>query len=125
MSSISTPPTRSYHPFAQKFLLEALRYIQEQLGRDRGSEKSGHISGHELLEGIRQLGIQRYGMLCPTVFRKWNVLSTADFGHIVFRMIEEGEMRKTPDDSLDDFQDVYDFNRVFIEDYHPDITAVA
>jgi uncharacterized repeat protein (TIGR04138 family) len=125
MTSISSPHTRSYHPAAQRFVLESLRYIQEQLGRDRGSDKSGHISGPELLEGVRQLGIQRYGMLCPTVFRKWNVLSTADFGHIVFRMIEDGEMRKTPEDSLDDFHDVYDFDRVFIEEYDPENTAVV
>jgi uncharacterized repeat protein (TIGR04138 family) len=40
-------------------------------------------------------------------------------------MIEDGEMRKTPDDSLDDFLGVYDFTRVFIDEYTPDIIAVA
>jgi uncharacterized repeat protein (TIGR04138 family) len=125
MTSLSSQPTRSYHPCAQRFVFEALRLIQERLGRDRTSDKTGHITGGELLEGIRQLGTQRFGMLCPIVFRKWGVHSTDDFGHIVFRMIEDGEMRKTPDDSLDDFLGVYDFTRVFIDEYTPDIIAVA
>lgn len=125
MTSLSSHSTRSYHPCAYKFVFSALRFIQEQLGRDQNSEKTGHISGSELLEGIRLLGLQQFGMLCPIVFRKWGVHSTDDFGHIVFKMIEEGEMRKTADDRLDDFLGVYDFTRVFIDEYEPSTVAVA
>ncbi len=125
MTSLSSHSTRSFHPCAYKFVFAALRFIQEQLGRDRSSEKTGHITGAELLEGVRQLGLQQYGMLCPAVFRKWGILSTDDIGHIVFKMIEDGEMRKTSDDRLDDFLGVYDFTRVFVDEYEPDTSAIV
>lgn len=125
MTSLSSHSLRSYHPSAHKFVFAALRFIQEQLGRDGLSEKTGHITGGELLEGIRLLGLQQFGMLCPTVFRKWGVHSTDDFGHIVFKMIEDGDMRKTSDDRLDDFLGVYDFTRVFIDEYEADTTGTV
>jgi len=90
MTSLSSKSSGSYHPLAYKFVFTALRFTQEQLGRDKTSEKTGHISGPELLEGIRQLGLQHFGMLCPIVFRRWGIQTTDDFGHIVFRMIESG-----------------------------------
>jgi uncharacterized repeat protein (TIGR04138 family) len=120
MTSLSSKSSGSYHPLAYKFVFTALRFTQEQLGRDKASEKTGHISGTELLEGIRKLGLQHFGMLCPIVFRRWGIQSTQDFGRIVFHMIESGDMRKTQDDSLEEFLGVYDFTRVFVSEYVPD-----
>jgi uncharacterized repeat protein (TIGR04138 family) len=112
--------SRTYHPLAFKFVFSALRFTQEQLGRDRATEATGHISGPELLDGIRLLGLQHFGMLSITVFKTWGIHSTDDFGRIVFQLIEAGEMRKTPNDQLSDFLGVYDFNKVFQEDYSLD-----
>lgn len=112
--------SRTFHPLAYKFVFSALRFTQEQLGRDRSSEATGHISGTELLDGIRLLGLQHFGMLSIAVFKKWGITSTGDFGRIVFELIEAGEMRKTQNDQLDDFIDVYEFNKVFNEDYSLD-----
>jgi len=109
--------SRTYHPLAYKFLFSALRFTQERLGRDRTTEATGHISGPELLDGIRQLGLQHFGMLCLHVFKSWGISSTDDFGHIVFQLIEAGEMRKTPNDQLTDFFGVYDFRKAFVDDY--------
>ncbi len=115
--------TGQYHPQACHFLLAALQYTQQELGRDRSSERTGHISGKELLQGVRQLGQKHFGMLCPIVFRRWGIHATEDFGRIVFEMIESGEMKKTPEDSLDDFVDVYDFEDVFVHQYTLDENA--
>jgi uncharacterized repeat protein (TIGR04138 family) len=122
-STASVTRSSSYHPNAFKFVYSALRFTQEQLGRDRRSEVSGHITGPELLEGLRKLALQHFGMLSISVFRNWGVTSTADFGHIVFEMIEAGEMRRTPHDQLSDFFDIYDFEKAFGVDYAPDTTA--
>ncbi len=116
--------SRTYHPLAYKFLFSALRFTQEQLGRDRATEATGHISGPELLDGIRLLGLQHFGMLSIVVFKTWGIHSTDDFGRIVFQLIEAGEMRKTPNDQLTDFFGVYDFNKVFQDDYTLDTTEV-
>jgi uncharacterized repeat protein (TIGR04138 family) len=122
-STASDTRSSSYHPNAFKFVYSALRFTQEQLGRDRRSEVSGHISGPELLDGLRILALQHFGMLSSAVFKAWGVTSTDDFGHIVFEMIDAGEMRRTPHDQLTDFFGVYDFDKVFCEDYTPDTTA--
>ncbi|MBL4883150.1 MAG: hypothetical protein JKY95_01270 [Planctomycetaceae bacterium] len=116
---------KKYHRNAYEFLFEALRYTQETL--DRGvvvegvNEDSAHISGKELLEGVRLLAIEKFGLLTQTVFRYWGVDSTEDFGRIVFDLIERGEMRKTERDQLCDFVDIYDFQKAFDEDYEIDI----
>lgn len=109
--------SRTYHPLAYKFVFSALRFTQEQLGRDRAAEATGHISGPELLDGIRLLGLQHFGMLSITVFKTWGIHGTDDFGRIVFELIEAGEMRKTQNDQLTDFFGVYDFGKVFREEY--------
>jgi len=125
MTSVRNHATpRTYHPMAYKFVFSALRFTQEQLGRDRSTEATGHISGPELLDGIRRLGLQHFGMMSIVVFKTWGIHSTDDFGRIVFQLIEAGEMRKTDDDQLDDFLGVYEFNKVFQDDYTLDTTEV-
>ena len=47
---MSTARSRSYHNNAYQFVFSALHYAQENLGRDADS---GHVSGRELLEGVR------------------------------------------------------------------------
>ena len=118
MTSVRNHATpRTYHPMAYKFVFSALRFTQEQLGRDRSTEATGHISGPELLDGIRRLGLQHFGMMSIVVFKTWGIHSTDDFGKIVFQLIEAGEMRKTDDDQLDDFLGVYEFTKAFLDDY--------
>jgi uncharacterized repeat protein (TIGR04138 family) len=109
---------------AYKFVFSALRFTQEQLGRDRATEATGHISGPELLDGIRRLGLQHFGMMSIVVFKTWGIQSTDDFGKIVFQLIEAGEMRKTEDDQLDDFLGVYEFSKVFRDDYTLDTSEI-
>jgi len=125
MTSVRNHATpRTYHPMAYKFVFSALRFTQEQLGRDRATEATGHISGPELLDGIRRLGLQHFGMMSMVVFKTWGIHSTDDFGKIVFQLIEAGEMRKTDDDQLGDFLGVYDFSKVFLDDYTLDTSEV-
>lgn len=124
MSTKSTTARSRYHPNAFKFVFAALGFMQDELGRlnphDAEDEDSHHISGRELLDGIRRLGLMQFGYLTTTVFRQWGVHSTGDFGRIVFELIERGEMRKTDRDQLDDFFDIYNFEEVFNHQYQVD-----
>lgn len=124
MSSTSrvSAPSRRYHPDAYRFVFASLQYTQEKLQQSLpidddaimdesgGSQPSGHISGGELLDGIREYSLVEFGLLARTVFQSWNVKSTRDFGEIVFELVERGEMRATDDDCIDDFDDVFDFH---------------
>ena len=94
--------TRSYHSNAYQFVFAALRHAQEKLGRDRSDHNTGHVSARELVEGIRELAPQHFGLMTISVFADWGVHATEDFGKIVFELIEGGEMRKTENDHLED-----------------------
>jgi len=121
--ALSTPLRRSrlrYHPHAYLFVTEALQLTQELLGREAietPDDEGAHITGRELLDGIRVLGLKQFGMMAVPVFKAWGVTTTEDFGRIVFEMVERGELRKTDRDSLADFQDIYSFHEAFQEDY--------
>jgi len=112
-----------YERNAYQFVFDALDHTQRRLkrkGRADSDEEAAHISGRELLDGIRSLAVERFGLLTNTVFRTWGVRATDDFGRIVFELVEEGRMRKTDHDRLSDFFDVYNFEEVFDRDYEID-----
>lgn len=96
-----------YKPDAYEFVMEALWFTQNKLKR------KGHVRGKELLAGIRELAIDKYGPMVRTVFEHWGIRTTEDFGEIVFNMVENALLSKTEDDSREDFKNVYDFKEVF------------
>lgn len=128
MSTISQSrsPRLKYHPAAYEFVNLALQYTQRMQRREHGPRQSGeeeHITGQELLEGIRVLAIRQFGFMAHTVFRQWGVRATNDFGHIVFHLVECGQMRKTESDQLSDFCDVYDFEEAFEREIEIDTSS--
>lgn len=96
-----------YKADAYEFLMQALWFTQGKLKR------KGHIAGKELLEGIKDYGLDLYGPMVKTVFEHWGIRTTDDFGEIVFNMIDNGTLNKTDKDSRDDFKNVYDFDEAF------------
>ncbi|WP_417388866.1 Minf_1886 family protein [Gimesia sp.] len=109
-------PKLQFHPNAYDFIFEALQQAQEIYSREvvqEGEHEEAHVSGQELLEGVRELALKQFGLMTLTVFKQWGVQSTRDFGKMVFEMIEHGRMRKTENDRLEDFVDIYDFAQVF------------
>jgi uncharacterized repeat protein (TIGR04138 family) len=106
-----------YHRDAYFFVFEALRFAQEQLGiggmapqGESDPDEERHVTGQQLCEAIRQYAVQQYGMLSKNVLNEWGVRSTADFGEIVFNLIEIGQMKKTDSDRREDFENVFDFD---------------
>jgi uncharacterized repeat protein (TIGR04138 family) len=61
--------------------------------------------------------ILRYGLMARTVFRRWGIEKTDDFGEIVFNLVEATLMSKTNEDSRRDFQGVYDLDRVLVDGF--------
>ena len=107
------PPRLSFHPNAYRFLQLALERTQKSLGRrvaEGGDEGQAHISGGELLLGIRDYALDQFGLMAKTVFNQWGLRTTDDFGKLVFEMIDRGDLRKTENDQLSDFTAVYDFD---------------
>jgi uncharacterized repeat protein (TIGR04138 family) len=76
-----------------------------------GYEKlNRHVSGQELCWSLRDLALERWGLMAQAVLRSWNIRETLDFGKIVFALIEHELMQRQPDDRLEDFDQVYAFS---------------
>lgn len=98
---------RRYHFEAYTFTLKALNYTLARLGSSR------HVSAAELLEGIKGYARQQFGPMARVVLEHWNVFSTQDFGNIVFNLIDVKVLKKTAEDKIEDFKNVYDFKQAF------------
>lgn len=117
----SAPLTQpKYHPAAREFVNHALRFTQKKFVK---SPEDAHVSGRQLLEGIRELALKEFGMMTIPVFRHWGITTTDDFGRIVWDLVQSGEMNKTERDQLSDFSGVYDFEAAFDRDYEIDTSA--
>ena len=103
---------------AYTFVREALDYTQKLIGKESHGQIR-HVSGQELLDGIRQFALQQFGPMAVTVFEEWGVRNSRDFGEIVFNMVEIGLLAKTDKDTRDDFQNGYDFTEAFRKPFWP------
>lgn len=83
------------------------------------TERSRHLSGPELLEGLRVYALEQFGPLAKTVLNAWGVCSCRDFGDIVFNLIEYKVFSKTENDRPEDFSDIFDFHEAFVKPFQP------
>ena len=110
-----------YHRDAYSFVREALDHTQKLIGKE-GASKTGkirHVTGQELLDGIREFALQQFGPMSATVFESWGITRCEDFGNIVFNMVETRLLAKTEKDSRDDFQGGYSFEDAFRKPFLP------
>ena len=129
MSQITTPipldwntiaQGTPYSPLAFAFVQEGLRYTsglfaQREFDTYGMDELDRHVTGQQLCMGLREFAIEQFGLLAPVVLRHWGVRRTEDFGTIVFRLVDLGDLRTSPQDSEDDFRAIFDFDEVFHE----------
>lgn len=83
------------------------------------TEKSRHVTGPELLEGLRAYALDQFGPLAKTVLNAWGVSSCRDIGNIVFNLIDYNVFSKTENDRREDFADIYDFDEAFVKPFQP------
>ena len=100
-----------YPADAYGFLLEALSFTQKKFRRQK------HVTGKELLEGIKILLMEKFGPMTLLVLKHWGIDKTDDFGNIVFNLVNKKLLSKTEEDDIAHFRDVYDFEDVFREGY--------
>jgi uncharacterized repeat protein (TIGR04138 family) len=81
--------------------------------RGAGTAPPWNVTGRDLLEGFRDLALDRYGALAREVLRTWGVTRTDDVGAVVFNMVEGGLLQRTATDSPADYHDVFDFEGAF------------
>ncbi|PYJ02269.1 MAG: hypothetical protein DME25_16390 [Verrucomicrobia bacterium] len=116
---------------AYLFVREALDHTQKMVGKGGKSEprheagegttagKVRHVTGQELLGGIRACALEQFGPMALFVLQQWGVHRCEDFGEIVFNMVENSLLAKTSKDSRQDFQRAYDFDEAFRKPFLP------
>jgi uncharacterized repeat protein (TIGR04138 family) len=95
---------------AYAFVCEALEFVQRRLA-EKGRPR--HVSPQELLEGVRDFGRKRFGYLGRTVFEMWGLKVSADFGDVVFDLVDAGVLAKQDEDRKEDFLGGFDFAAAF------------
>lgn len=103
---------------AYHFVREALDYTQAKVSR-QSHGRLRHVTGQELLEGIREYALTQFGPMALFVLNEWGVRKTEDFGEIVFNMVDAGLLAKTNEDKKEDFANGYDFEEVFRKPFLP------
>lgn len=107
-----------YDREAYGFVREALKFTVKALNKPTSGVQR-HVTGRELVEGIRTFAIQEFGPVSKMVLNSWGITKTDDFGDIVFNMVEKGIMGKTDTDQKVDFAGAYDFEDAFVHPYLP------
>jgi len=107
-----------YQRDAYVFLRDALDFTTKQQKKVKGATVR-HVTGPELLGGVRQYALKEFGPLVMTVFDNWGIHSCEDIGNMVFNLIGAGIFGKTEEDSIEDFKDVYDFEESFVTPFAP------
>ena len=102
-----------YAPQAYQFVREGLDYTVRKLDQQR------HVTGQELLDGLREYALIEFGPVAKRVLAEWGVEICVDFGNIVFNLVNEQLLGKTDEDSIEDFMNGYDFNEAFLQPFSP------
>lgn len=101
------------------FLRDALDFTTKQQKKVKGVSVR-HVTGPELLDGVRHYALKEFGPMVMTVFDNWGIRSCEDVGHMVFNLIGAGVFGKTEQDSIEDFKNVYDFEEAFVKPFAPE-----
>jgi len=119
------------------FIREALDHTQRMVNKVSKSEKGEksdsrhaanedalegkvrHVTGQELLGGVRAYALDQFGPMTLTVLNEWGVRQCEDFGELVFNMVENHLLAKTKNDSREDFKGGYDFVEAFSQPFRP------
>ncbi|VGO22172.1 Minf_1886 family protein [Pontiella sulfatireligans] len=103
-----------------RYTAEAYMFIREALDHTvRKLDKPRHVSGQELLSGIRDYALVQFGPVAKRVLCEWGINECVDFGNLVFNLVNEGLLGKTDEDSIEDFMGGYDFTEAFLHPFRP------
>lgn len=103
-----------YEKYAWRFVLSGVESTIEMVNAE------AHISGEELLDGLSVIASRQFGPMAKEVLNHWGIYTTRDIGNIVFGLIDSKLLEHSKEDKIEDFDDVFDFQKVFEEDYYGD-----
>jgi len=112
-----------YAAEAYQFVFESLEPAVRLAGRENCEGHERHVSGQELLAGMRAHAADTFGPLAGHVWRSWGLKRTVDWGEIVFVLVRAGMLNRQDTDSVEDFRDGFDFDEAFVDGYELKLPA--
>lgn len=103
---------------AYYFLRESLDDTVRNIRAEETPEHQ-HVNGPELLDGLRDYALEKYGPLAATVLESWGLRTTDDIGRMVFQLIDIGVFGQSEDDAPEDFSNRFDFDEAFRQPFRP------
>ena len=107
-----------YSADAYHFVQEGLNFTLKSLKRG-GQNAHRHVSGQELLQGLREFALKEYGPMSKAVLNEWGLRVTDDFGQVVFNLVSASVLGKNDTDSPSDFKNVFTFDEAFVKPFEP------
>jgi uncharacterized repeat protein (TIGR04138 family) len=113
-----------FHTNAYAFVRQGLDFTVKELKKSDTSRagKSLHVTGVELLMGMRAFALNQFGPMARTVLAEWGVTRCGHFGDLVFNLIEYSVFSKTENDRREDFKEVYTFSEAFDKPFLPSVS---
>lgn len=108
-----------YQAGAYELVREALEYTLDGMEQDEVDTRGQHVTGQQLLLGVRDYALEQYGPMVLTVFEEWGLKRCEDIGEVVYNLIESKLFGKNEQDRREDFSAIYDFDKVFREPFLP------
>ncbi len=105
-----------FPPAAYDFVRDGL---QVAVKKYRGGDEMKHVTGQELLEGIKDYALDEYGPLALTILEQWGITKGLHVGNVVYNLIEVGYFGRSEGDSLDDFDNGFSFQEAFTAPFLP------
>lgn len=109
-----------YSKQAYLFVRQGLDYTIRNLKEQSAPQQDKHVSGQELLSGIRDFALKQYGPMAYTLLDFWGVKRCEDIGEIVYNLVDHGVLGKTENDRKEDFSSVFDFREAFLHPFLPE-----
>lgn len=103
-----------YTEEAYEFMRVGLDAAADKFCKD---DKSPHLSARELYLGACAHALEEYGPLAGKVLEFWGLRTARDFGNVVYNLIEVGIFGKQKGDSLEQFDELPDLQRILNAPY--------
>lgn len=119
-----------YDREAYYFLRDALDFTVKLRKKSRDNDlieedEDRHVTGQQLLEGVRIYALKQFGPMVLTVFHYWGVQRGEDFGEMVYNLIRAGVFGRRETDRVEDFHGGYRFEDAFVAPFLPEREAPA
>ena len=86
--------------YSKEAYLFCLRAVRQTL---QSRDRKGHVKGQDIVDTSYRVAHHEFGPMAKTVLQHWGIASPRCIGNIVFRLVENGILKKSDDDSIDDF----------------------